>query len=73
MGDDEGGTTLARTGHGQAHLALTGRVEVGHRLVEDEHRRVLQQCSGDRDALALALATGQPVAQLSGDGLVALR
>src|SRR5512144_1210092 len=47
------------------------RVERGGRLIENEDRRIDEQ--GTRDREALALATGEPRAALAEHGIVALR
>ena len=50
------------------HDALRDRVESGCRLVEQQHRRILQQHARDRDALLLAAR--EPVAALADDRVV---
>ena len=50
------------------HCGLVLGIEVARGLVEDHHGRILEQHARDRDALLLA--TGQPVATLTDDGVV---
>src|SRR3954465_12492452 len=52
--DDEGGAPLHDLLERELELALGRGVERARRLVEDQHRRVLEQRPGDREALALA-------------------
>ena len=54
MGDDDGGALAHQLGERVPHLRLADRVEMRGRFVEDQHRRVLEEGAGDRDALALS-------------------
>jgi hypothetical protein len=42
-------------------IRLQGGVEVARRLIEHEHVRILQECSGERDPPALAAGESDPV------------
>ena len=53
--DSRIGVLLAQFADQLARLADLRRVEAGGRLVEDQHRRVVQQRVGQADALAVAL------------------
>ena len=70
VGDDQGGPALhldLQSGvDGLLHLDVDGAGGV----VEDQHRRVDEQCAGDGDALALPARQG--VAALTDDGVVAV-
>src|SRR3712207_1638893 len=54
VGDDEGGAAMHQLVCGVQQPALRYGVEVGGRLVEHEQRRILQQRTGDGEALPLA-------------------
>src|SRR4051812_14424613 len=58
--DDEGGAPLHDLLERELELALGRGVERARRLVEDQHRRVLEQRAGDREALALAAGERAP-------------
>src|SRR4051794_23780762 len=69
MGDHEGGAALHHFVESGIHLRLGDGVECAGRLVQDQDRRILQQCTCDRQPLALA--AGQHAAALAGIGLEA--
>src|SRR5215207_4991125 len=60
VGDDERRAAPHEAIERLLHGALALGVEGGRRLVEEEDRRVLQDCTGDGDALALAAGEGHP-------------
>ena len=68
--DREGRAAAGRGIQRLLHDALRDGVQRGGRLVEQQHRRILQQHARDRDALLLA--AGEPVAALADDRVVAL-
>ena len=70
MRDDQRGPPLSGAVGRRGDGLLAGRVEVGHRLVHHQDRRVLQQRACDRDALPLP--AGHPRAELPGHGVVAV-
>ena len=69
MGDHEGGAALHHFVESGIHLRLGDGVECAGRLVQDQDWRILQQCTGDRQPLALAAR--QHAAALAGVGLEA--
>src|SRR6266542_3898585 len=71
VGDDKCGAALHEALHRVQDAGLGLHVHGAGGLVEDEHRRVLQEGAGERDALALAAREAEsPLANL---GVVALR
>src|SRR5581483_6791021 len=68
--DDNGGAAAHQRIERRLHLALRFGVEGRGRLVEDQHRRVLEQRACDRQALALP--TGEALAVFPDDGPEAL-
>ena len=54
MGDDQRRATLHQMLKGRLHGCLAFRIERAGRLVEEKNGRVLQNCTGNGDALALA-------------------
>ena len=70
VGDHEARAIGAQSGHGVLDEHLGARVDRARRLVEDENRRIGEECPGDRHELAL---TGAEVAALIiDDGVVAV-
>ncbi len=61
--DEQHGPTLAQLADRLEDLGLGHGVELGGRLVEDEHRRVLEERAGEGEPLRLA--AGQPRAVLA--------
>ncbi|EGY00670.1 hypothetical protein AZA_76900 [Nitrospirillum viridazoti Y2] len=70
VGDDQGGAPLLQPAQGVLHQALGLAVQRRGRLVQQQHRGVLQHGAGDGDALALA--AGQLHAILAHPGVIAL-
>ena len=56
MGDDKSGAPLHERVHALLHESLGARVDAAGCLVEDEHRRVGNGCTGDGEQLAFTLA-----------------
>ena len=54
VGDDDGRAVVHQVLKRPAHEPLVDRVEMRGRLVENQHRRILEEGAGDGDALALA-------------------
>ena len=69
--DGQGGPAVGQFGECRGDGRLGPGVQRTGRLVEHQHRRVPQDHPGDRQPLLLA--TGEPVAALADDGLIALR
>ena len=55
MGDDEAGAAVHQAVHAALHQSLGAGVDGGSSLIEDEHRRVGDGCTGDGQQLTLAL------------------
>ena len=70
MGDDERRAAVHQAVERLLHQRLALGIERGGRLVEQQHRRILQDGAGDGDALALA--AGKRDAALADLGVVAL-
>ena len=70
MGDDDRGPARGDALQGLLDRRLGPAVEGAGRLVEDQDRRVLEQGSGDRDALLLA--AGKLEAALADLALIAV-
>src|SRR5690554_6817212 len=71
VGDNHGRAICADVFERALNRGLGLVVDRGGRLVEDKHRRVLEDCAGDRDALALA--AGELLSAFTDKGVVALR
>ena len=71
VGDHEAGLPLHQLAHGPLDFPLGGGVDVAGRLVQDQHRRIVEHRPGDGQKLLLSLGDVSPV--LADDGLVALR
>src|SRR5215211_5551768 len=71
MGDHEGGAPMHQSGHRLHDHGLRLHIHGARWLVEDEDRGVLEECPGERDALALA--SRETHASLPDLGVVALR
>ena len=71
MRDDDGGAVAHELLERVAHRLLVHRVEMRRRLVEDEHRCVLEERA--RDGHALALAAREPDAPFPDSCLQAVR
>src|SRR6266540_1842722 len=69
MGDDHSRSTALEAVERLLNGRLVLAVHAGQCLVQDQDRRVLEQCA--RDGHSLALAARQPGAALAHDGLVA--
>jgi hypothetical protein len=54
-GEEDGHAALAQRGDELVYLTGRDRVEPGGGLVEEQHRRVVQQCPGECDPLTQAL------------------
>lgn len=67
VSDHQCGTALHDVVKGSLDVALGLGIQGRSRLVENQQRRVLQQCPGDRQALALA--TGKQYAVLADFGI----
>ena len=70
MGDNQGGAALHQILQRLTQLALTYRVQVGSRLIQDQDRRILQQRAGDGNALPLP--TGKLHAPLTHNRVVSV-
>ena len=70
MGDDEGGAALGQLIKGPLDFGLRHAVQGGGGLVQNQHRRVLQEDPGDGDALLLP--AGEEHAALAHVGVEAL-
>src|ERR1700691_3933259 len=71
MGDDEDGAAGNQIGKRDLHQGLAFRVQRGSGLIENENRRVLEQCPGNGDALTLS--AGEAKALLADHGIVFFR
>lgn len=69
MGNDQDGSALADRTHVAHHCMLGLIVQGAGRLIQDQDARVADQCTRDRNSLALA--TGQTRALFSYLGVVA--
>ena len=66
VGDGDGGAVLHQSFQGLLHKALTLRVEGAGGFIQNEDRRILQDSTGDADALTLtATETATTVADVS--------
>jgi hypothetical protein len=65
VGDHEGGALVHQPGHRLHDHGLRPRVHGARGLVEDEDRGVLEECPGQRYALALAPESSKAVAGLA--------
>ncbi len=69
MSDDECGAILHQPPEGQLHQTLGLGIECAGGLIEQQDRRILEDCARDGDALALPAR--QPRAALTEEGVVA--
>eukprot|EP00968_Pinguiococcus_pyrenoidosus_P026305 scaffold7067_cov245-Pinguiococcus_pyrenoidosus.AAC.18 len=72
MRDHQAGAILAQAIESRLHALLGARVQRGCRLVEEDHRRILQQATSNRNPLLLAAAELQEISDKLED-LCALR
>ena len=71
VGDDEAGLSAHQLPHRRLKLLLGTGIHIGGGLIQDQQRRVLQQCPGNGQALALA--AGEQHAVFTHVGIEALR
>ena len=53
VGNNDAGTVLFGVVYRIPHISLRGGIQCRGGFIEDQHRRIFQQCPGDSDALAL--------------------
>ena len=71
VGENQGRTAFHELIECFADDGLAVRIDRGQRLIQDEDRRVPEQCAGDRNSLPLS--AGQPDAAFADHGAIALR